>query len=382
MATRDAERRHDERLEALARTNPAFGPSKLKLGTFCTNVSGAATMSTMEGVFEATWPNVQAVSRLADEMKFEAIVPLGRWRGFGGVTNHNQHAFEAMTFSAAVTAQTRFPSVFATIHVPTMHPVLAAKQVTTIDHVGGGRFTLNVVTGWNRREIELFGSPLLDHAQRYEVADEWITLMKRLWTEDDDFDFEGNYYTVRAASLKPRPIQPYPALMNASGSEVGKRFAAKHFDIVFGALNARDPDLLRPQLESYRAFARSEYGREIKVWLSAYVVLGDTMEDAQRRFDYCVFEKGDPVAARNFITGMGIDSKSLAPDTLKNIEADMIAGYGGIRLLGTKETIAEELKLLSDCGLDGILLTFPAFIEDMTRFRDEVHPLLVQLGLR
>ena len=90
----------DDRQEALARTNPLFGNRKLKLGTFCTNVSGAATMSEMAGVYEATWENVATVSRLADEMEFEAIVPLGRWQGFGGKTDFNGKIFEAMTFSA------------------------------------------------------------------------------------------------------------------------------------------------------------------------------------------------------------------------------------------------------------------------------------------
>src|SRR5271168_84564 len=105
MAANDS-RLNDARQEALAKTNPLFGPRRLKLGTFCTNVSGAATMSTMDGVYELNWPNVMTVSRLADEMAFEAIVPLGRWQGFGGVTNFNEKVFEAMTFSAAVTAST------------------------------------------------------------------------------------------------------------------------------------------------------------------------------------------------------------------------------------------------------------------------------------
>jgi FMNH2-dependent dimethyl sulfone monooxygenase len=369
------------RQEALAKTNPLFGPRKLKLGTFCTNVSGAATMSSMAGVFETTWPNVQTVSRMADEMEFEAIVPLGRWRGFGGVTDFNEDVFEAMTFSAGVTAQTRYPSVFATIHVPTMHPVLAAKQATTIDHIGGGRFTLNVVTGWNRREIELFGSPMLDHAERYKVADEWITLMKRLWTSDEEFAFHGKYFQVEQALLRPRPIQPYPALMNASGSPVGKRFAAKHFDIVFIPLHSRDPQAIRAQIEDYRKLAR-EFGREIKVWINAFVIAGETMEDAQRQFDHCVHEKGDFVAADNFITGMGIDSQSLPPGVLANIRADMIAGYGGFRLLGTGDMIVDDLKMLSDAGIDGVLLTWPAFIDGMAQFQREILPLLVNEGLR
>ncbi|MDR3450112.1 MAG: LLM class flavin-dependent oxidoreductase [Alphaproteobacteria bacterium] len=375
-------RQHEARQEALARTNPLFGPRRLKLGTFCTNVSGAATMSSMDGVFETTWDNVRTVSRLADEMEFEAIVPLGRWRGFGGVTDFNENVFEAMTFSAAVTAQTCHPSVFATIHVPTMHPVLAAKQATTIDHIGGGRFTLNVVTGWNRREIELFGSPMLDHAERYLVADEWITLMKLLWTSEEEFEFSGKYFNIKEALLRPRPIQPYPALMNASGSPVGKRFAAKHFDIVFTPPGGRDPDAIRAQLDNYRTFAREEFGREIKVWINAYVIVGDTEADAQRQFDHCVHEKGDWVAADNFINGMGIDSRSLPPEVLENIRVDMIAGYGGYRLLGTKEQVADELKMLVGAGVDGILLTWPAFIDGMQRFQREVYPLLVQEGLR
>jgi FMNH2-dependent dimethyl sulfone monooxygenase len=375
-------RLNDARQEALARTNPLFGARKLKLGTFCTNVSGAATMSTMEGVYEATWPNVMTVSRLADEMAFEAIVPLGRWQGFGGVTNFNEKVFEAMTFSAAVTATTRNPSVFATIHVPTLHPVLAAKQVTTIDHIGGGRFTLNVVTGWNKSEIELFGSPLLDHAQRYEMADEWITLMKLLWTSDDPVDFDGRFYTIRQALLKPRPIQPYPALMNASGSAVGKAFAAKHFDIVFSGPTKRDPASVREQLDSYRQYAWDEFGRPLKVWISAYMIIGDTEEDARRQFDYCVHEKGDHIAAKNFLDGMGITSQSIPPDILKRIGDDMVAGYGGFPLIGTKEQIVDDLKMLTECGCDGILLTWPAFIDGMQRFQREVLPLLVQEGLR
>lgn len=382
MTLQAASRLQAERLEALAKTNPLFGPRKLKLGTFCTNVSGAATMSSMEGVFETSWANVQTVSRMADEMEMEAIVPLGRWRGFGGVTNFNEHVFEAMTFSAGVTAQTRYPSIFATIHVPTMHPVLAAKQATTIDHIGGGRFTLNVVTGWNRREIELFGSPMLGHDERYDVAEEWITLMKRLWTADEAFAFHGKYFHVEDALLLPHPIQPYPALMNASGSAIGRRFAAKHFDIVFIPLRGRDPATIRAQIEEYRDFARVEFGREIKVWANAYVIVGETEADAQRQYDYCVHEKGDTVAAQAFITGMGIDSQSLPPEILENIQAEMIAGYGGFRLMGTKDRVVDDLKMLSEAGLDGVLLTWPAFIDGMKRFQREVYPLLVQEGLR
>ena len=377
-----ARRDNDARQEALARTNPAFGSRRLKLGTFCTNVSGGACMSTMDGVLRATWADVTATARLADEMQFEAIVPLGRWQGFGGVTRHNEESFEAMTFCALVTAQTRNPSVFATIHVPTMHPVLAAKQATTIDHAGGGRFTLNVVCGWNRPEIELFGAPLLEHSERYVMAEEWITLLKRLWTEAEPFDHEGKYFHLHRACLKPRPIQPYPALMSASGSAIGKAFAAKHFDIVFAGVSASDSSTVREKLEGYRTYARQEFGRDLKVWTTAYVIVGDTEADARRQFEHCVYETGDRVAAENFMDGMGANTRSLPPDLIRRIGDDMIAGYGSFPLIGTREQVAEKLQMLADNGADGVLLTWPAFIDGMARFKADVLPLLVQAGLR
>jgi alkanesulfonate monooxygenase SsuD/methylene tetrahydromethanopterin reductase-like flavin-dependent oxidoreductase (luciferase family) len=272
--------------------------------------------------------------------------------------------------------------VFATVHVPTMHPVLAAKQATTIDHIGKGRFALNVVTGWNRREIELFGSPLLEHGKRYEAAEEWISIMKLLWTSDAPIDFVGNYYEVRQAQLLPRPIQPYPALMNASGSAVGKRFAAKHFDIVFTGPTQRDEASVRSQTEEYRRFAYQEFGRRLKVWISAYMIIGDSAEDARRQFDHCVHETGDWVAAETFMRGMGIDSLSVPPEVMAKVRNDMVAGYGGFPLIGTKEQIVDDLRMLADAGVDGLLLTWPAFLDGMRRFQREVHPLLVEEGLR
>ncbi len=198
------------RHQLLAKTNPLFGSAKLKLGTFCSNVNGGTTMSTMDGVLELTWNNTAHLARMADEMKFEAIVPLGRWRGIPGDSDFNSESFEAMCFASAAGAITKNSSVFATVHVPTLHPVMAAKQAATIDHVSGGRFSLNIVTGWNESEIRLFGSPLLPHDERYDAAAEWITIMKRIWTEDEPFNFEGRYYKVDEAFLslnRSNPIQ-------------------------------------------------------------------------------------------------------------------------------------------------------------------------------
>jgi alkanesulfonate monooxygenase SsuD/methylene tetrahydromethanopterin reductase-like flavin-dependent oxidoreductase (luciferase family) len=102
----------------------------------------------MEGVLEADWPSVSRLAQLADEMEFEAIVPVGRWRGFGGETDFNGAGFECYSFAAGIGAQSRYPAVLVTSHVPSIHPVMAAKQAATVDHISRGRFALNIIAGW------------------------------------------------------------------------------------------------------------------------------------------------------------------------------------------------------------------------------------------
>ena len=85
----------DNALDTLRReTSPLFNDRKLKLGTFSSNLSGGCAITTIDGTLEVTWPNTLTLGRLADEMEFEALVPVGRWRGFGGPTNFNGAGFE------------------------------------------------------------------------------------------------------------------------------------------------------------------------------------------------------------------------------------------------------------------------------------------------
>ena len=236
----DANTRPDQLREA---SNPLFNDRKLKLGTFCTNLSGGCAISSIEGVLEADWPSTLALAQMGDAMEFEALVPVGRWKGFGGVTNFNGAGFESFSWAAAIGASTKYPGIFATSHVPTIHPVMAAKQATTIDHVTGGRFNLNIVTGWYKPEIEMFGEEQLEHDTRYDKAIEWLEIIKLLWTREEEFDYEGKFYKINKGWLQPKPIQkPYPVVMNAGGSEKGRHYAAKYCDVAFIVLQSHEFD--------------------------------------------------------------------------------------------------------------------------------------------
>jgi dimethylsulfone monooxygenase len=244
----DAKTRPNELRET---NNPLFNNRKLKLGTFCSNLSGGCAISSIEGVLEATWPNTLALARMGDQMEFEALVPVGRWKGFGGITNFNGEGFESFSWASAIGASTRYSGIFATSHVPTIHPVMAAKQATTIDHVTEGRFNLNVVTGWYKPEIEMFGEEQLEHDTRYDRAIEWLEVIKLLWTREEEFDYEGKFYRIKKGWLQPKPIQkPYPVVMNAGGSDKGRHYAAKYCDVAFIVMQSHKFEDVKAHVEA------------------------------------------------------------------------------------------------------------------------------------
>jgi dimethylsulfone monooxygenase len=366
-------------------SNPAFSNRRLKLGTFQTNLDSGCVMSDLEGRLEITWPNTVALAKLADEMEFEAIVPVARWQSFGGATDPQGPGFEAYTWAAGIGALTAKPGVFATSHVSLNHPIIAAKQSTVIDHISNGRYALNIVTGWNQPEIDMFGQTMLGHAERYACAEEWLAIVKRLWTEDDAFDHEGTYYKISKGYLQPKPIQlPYPAIMNAGASERGRHFAAKHCDLVYTVIRTGGLDECKPHVAAYHRLAREEYCRDVRVWTLVNIVQGETEKEARAFYDYYVHQKGDWEAARNMIDTfmLEINQRNVPPERIKPLQEAFIQGWGGIPLIGTKEQIVDGLAALSRAGLDGVLLCWPRFEHGMREFRDVTYPLVKQAGLR
>jgi len=361
-------------------THPLFNSRKLKLGTFCTNIQGGTIMSSIEGQATAHWSSSLPIAQIADEMEFEAQVPVGRWRGVAGNADDGRPSMEVFTWAAAVGAVTRNSGIFATSHISILHPIIAAKQGAAVDDITNGRFALNVVCGWQKEEMEMFGTPMLAKEDRYRCAAEWLEIVKRLWSSEELVDFEGRFFKIKEGYLRPKPRRPQPPVMNAGTSEEGKHFAAKYCDMAF--IPPTSEDEIKSQVDSYRRIAREEYGREIKIWSYAYIVQGDTEKDARDFYHHYVHEKGDWKGAQARLKSIGLTVPPLEEKTARDIMERFIAGGTGYPLIGTSEQIVDGLDRLCSLGLDGVLLTWPQFQHGIARFRDEVHPLLLQAGLR
>jgi alkanesulfonate monooxygenase SsuD/methylene tetrahydromethanopterin reductase-like flavin-dependent oxidoreductase (luciferase family) len=365
-------------------TNPAFSTRKLKLGTFQTNLDSGCVMSELDGRLDITWANTVALAKLAEEMEFEALVPVARWQGWGGKTNPQGPGFEAYTWAAGIAASVPKVGVVSTSHITINHPIIAAKQSAAIDHISDGRFILNIVTGWVQPEIEMFGQPMLSHEDRYACAEEWLAIVKRLWTEDDSFDHEGRFFKIKKGYLAPKPIQhPYPAIMNAGASELGRHYAVKNCDLVFTVIRTGGLEECTKHVQAYHALAR-EYGRDIKVWTLVNIVQGETEKEARDFYNYYVHQQGDWEAAKNMVEIFSLETnkRNVPPERMKPLQEAFIQGWGGLPIVGTKEQVVDALATLSAAGLDGLLVAFPRYEQGMRQFRDVTYPLLKQAGLR
>ncbi len=358
-----------------------LGDNPLKFAVFGANVSHGCAISSAEGHLEVTWPETIELAKMAEEAGIEGLVPVARWRGFGGETNFNHRCFETYTWAAGLAAATEKIVVFSTSHVPTIHPVLAAKQAVTIDHISGGRFVLNIVAGWNAGEIAMFGRPQREHDERYAIAGEWIELMKRLWTEEETFDYQGEHFQCPGAYASPKPVQhPHPLIMSAGVSPAGRDFAARHADILF--LLAPDFDAAAQIVKDVREQARG-YGRTVMVWAMLALTVRDTEADARRYYDYYVDEKGDWEAAGNLYRTLAVESESASPEDKEIILRNLVAGYAGFPIVGTPEQVAEQIAAChTQVGLDGVTLSWVDYRDGIARLRDQVMPLLVEAGVR
>ena len=364
------------------RQNPVLAsPNRLKLGVFGVNVSCGCSMTDMPESLKVEWDESVAIAKAADAAGIEAIIPVARWKGMGGNVDFNNRNFETFTWAAGLAAVTERIGVFATFHVPTVHPVRAAKEVATIDHISNGRFCLNMVAGWNENEIAMFGAPQREHDTRYDVADEWISLCKDLWTREGEFDWEGEYFAANGLYSEPKPIQdPYPLLMSAGNSERGQHFAAKHTDLNF--VVAPDIETAGQLACDVKKMARETYGRDIQVFGQGYIVCRDTEEEAIAYRDHYVQEKGDWPGVRNLLDVLIPNSESALGDGWEKMAANLIAGYGAIPLVGTPEQVVAGMEAFADAGLDGISISWVDYLAGLEQFDEVLRPMLVKAGLR
>ena len=354
---------------------------KLALGSFGSNLSGAISATTVPERWSGSWEDNLALAQLADQAGLDFMMPVGRWRGYGGSTDHNSHSFETLTWAAGLLAATKRIKVFGTVHVSLFHPVLAAKQMATVDHIGGGRFGLNIVCGWYEDEFRMFGLTAGETAElRYDEGDEWLEIITRIWNEDAPFDYDGRFFRLKGVKGDPKPLQrPRVPILNAGFSARGRRFAKEHADTIF--FGVTDVETAAGELKKLKGDLAST-GRQVGVYTNSFIVCRPTRKEAEEYYHWYAVENADEAAVDTMLRGRGYLKRNLSPEVIARLKKRLAGGNGGYPFIGTPDDVVAEMQKVSAIGIDGLALGFVNGLKFLPYIRDEVLPRLERAGLR
>lgn len=343
----------------------------------------------------STWTfdyNAELVKR-ADALGFEIAFSRTQWLPKGGYDGDaSLDAFVALGAMAAITKNILLISTIHVLYGP-WHPLHLGKLGATLDHISKGRWGINIVTGHRAVEHEMFGRQRIEHDKRYLMADELFDVLDRLWSEDENYSYEGrlNPWRLHDAWITPKPLYGRPILVNATGSPAGIDFAAKHSDLVFitspgGSHIDSALATLPPHIAAIKDRARA-FGREAKTLINPIIVSRDTEAEAQAYAQAIHDNKpvlaGPAFAAHGKGTNQGYDSDAHAWRGRADATHKQGLGLGGnIEIIGSPEQVVDKIAALHAIGIDGLQINFYDFKADFDHFEERILPLLKQRGLR
>jgi len=299
---------------------------------------------------------VDPAFRLAKDVLCEADAS-----GFDLVLYAERHLgadFEAWILAAAVSSWTKNLRAMPAVHPGLWHPTLIAKMASSLDRLTTGRIAINLVTGWNEEEHRMYGGDvLLNNDDRYLRAEEFVTILRGMWSETP-FSFDGTFYQVDRAKLLLKPASaPAPEIFTASRSERGLEMVAKTADWWFLGYDksAENTDgvmeSLRRSIDGMNRRA-ARYGRRVRYAFNPFIACGETDEAAMARAQRLLTPEEPDADVRKMMSRVGPAMK---------------AGC-----IGRPEKVREQLMKYHEMGIELFLLKFVPTVEEVRMIRDEI----------
>jgi dimethylsulfone monooxygenase len=369
--------------EASMRNRMAMhGANQLQIGLFGANCSSGRAVTMVPERWTGSWRDNLRLARMADEAGIDFLLPIGRWKGYGGDTDYQGATLETMTWASGLLAATRRITVFGTVHAPLFNPVIAAKEMVTADHIGEGRFGLNIVVGWNEGEFEMFGVQQREHEDRYDYAQEWIDVIKMIWSDKEDFDFRGRYLEMKGIRGKPKPYgRTRPVIMNAGASPTGQAFAIRNCDAFFLQASRTSLDETAQRVAKVKDLAQQQ-GRELGVYTVGVVTCKPTKKEAEDYYHHCIVEHADWSAVDGILALKNISPESVPMQEYLTKRSQYAQGMGGLPIVGDPDHVAQQFIDLSRAGLTGIAVSLVNYIDELPYFCGEVLARLERAGIR
>ena len=326
----------------------------------------------------ASVPYLGQIARSAEQLGFEAaLTPTGAW-------------CEDAWLSTAMLSQVSERLKFLVAFRPGLTaPFLSAQMAGTFQNLTGGRLLLNVVTGGESHEQRLFGD-FLDKDGRYARCDEFLEVVRRLWT-GETVDFAGEHYTVEDAVLTQIP-DPLPEIYFGGSSPAAGKVAAKHADVYLTW--GEPPAAVADKVDWIRKLAADE-GREIRFGIRLHTIARDTSEEAWAEADRLLsgiseeeiqrvqsgLRKSESEGQRRMLelNAGSKDGLEIHPNLWAGV--GFVRGGAGTAMVGSHTEIADLVEQYVAVGIEEFVLSGYPHLEESYWFGEGVLPELARRGL-
>ncbi|MSQ70226.1 MAG: LLM class flavin-dependent oxidoreductase [Betaproteobacteria bacterium] len=385
-----------------------------------------------EGAFDSncSWAALESIAKTAERGKFDLFFVSDGLTSDADDQPSFVTRFEPTTLLGAVSMVTKKVGLGATVSTSFGEPFHVARIFASLDHLSGGRAAWNVVTTTNEKAALNFSTQPIPHDHRYEIAEEFVDVVRGLWdcweagtvvknretgvyidkTKFHRLDHEGRFFSVRGPANIQRSPQGQPVIIHAGGSSPGQELAARVADVVFSVV--AEPDSAKRAYDELKLRV-ARHGRnpeEVKILAGVMPIVGRTDAEAKAQLDRLQGWISDttavPLVSQRLghdISGLPLDgpipdfprtergqtfSKTLLEHarrhnmTLRDIYNLIAAAHGHWVICGTAERIADTLEeWFIERRADGYIVMPPFFPGPFDDFVDLVVPELQKRGL-
>ena len=300
------------------------------------------------------------------------------------VPHHSTGPSATLTIAYAASVTERIHFMLA--HRPGFtSPTLAARQIASLDQFSGGRLGVHVISGGSDAEQRRDGDHL-DHDERYARTDEYLEILRGIWTRRTPFDFDGQFYRFEQGYSEVRPVQqPHVPIYFGGASDVALPIAGRHADVYATWGEPLEP--IRELIDRVRAEA-AQHGRELRFSVSFRPILAATEDAAWARAERILertraLRRAAGLGAGNPLQSEGAKrllAASARGDRLDRCLWTGIARETGARhnstaLVGTPDQVADALLDYHALGVTTFLIRGFDPLEDAIDYGRELIPL-------
>jgi dimethylsulfone monooxygenase len=314
---------------------------------------------------QATWGYTKKLAERSEQLGF--ALTLIAELNLNDIKGVEAPSLDAWSTAAALAAVTEKLELMVAVR-PTFHlPALLAKQAANIDHISGGRLSLNVVSSWWADEAKKYGVQFEQHDDRYARTSEWLDVLDGVWSQDH-FSHSGKYYKVEDNVLQPKPVsKPRPTIYAGGESPAAKDLIAEKCDAYL--MHGDPPERVAEKVADLRERRAKHNLASMKFGVAGYAVVRETEKEAQdevRRITDVQQSAAGYANYQQWLAGTKLEQRvSLEDYSVSN---------RGLRsgLVGTPEQVAERVAAFENAGVDLLLLQFSPQLEEMEKFAEAV----------